>query len=238
MLRPSTILVFLLTVGAFSGFSQNNVRYGIHAGFNLSDLTGIDKPKHPERGYGLNGGAFLEIRGNDYLSAWFEINYSQRKASFEEQLKGIEQSLIKITESNDYVEIPFFFRIRKGDETLKAFFNFGGAVSLNTVKRRSGSAVVYGFPVPVAEYYNHKVNFFDYGFNAGGGLQIDAFYMEARTYLSLRNLYGGTDYREMRYITYSVKLGYEINHPYVFQSSFRKMSLRQKIKHQWHVWFK
>jgi hypothetical protein len=237
MLRTGSVFWTVFIFSASISLSQN-VRYGVHAGLNLSGLTGIDKPQSAQKGSGFNGGLFLEARTGDYFSVWSELNYTQRKTSFEESISGINQSLMKITEANDYVELPFFLHIRKGDESLKTFLNLGGSVSVNTLKKRKSTVTIVGFPVDADTYYNYKVNPFDYGLSGGGGFQINSFYIEGRYYLSLCNLYGGKNYREMRYYTYNITVGYEINHPYIFHSSIRNVSIGQKIKHQWRVWFK
>jgi len=234
--RNLFLFVFCLGVNTIAP-AQSIVRFGVNAGLNYSGFTGLNKPQNVEKGYGLKGGLFLDARTGKYGSLRVELNYSRRKAHFEESIQGINQSLLKLTETNDYTELPIFLRLRNGDETFKTFINIGGLVAVDVKKQRKGTVTIDQHNFDSENFYNDEVNFFDYGLSAGCGFQIDAFSVEARYYLSLNNLYTGENYREMRYYTYSLSVGYEINHPTVFKSSFRKISLKQKIKHRWNQLF-
>lgn len=218
-------------------FSQTsisqNTRFGIKGGINLCDLYGPDEPVNLNQDFSYNGGFYLDIRTGEYLSSIVEIDYTRYKFHFTESIPLVENSVLTVSEKNDYISIPAMLRYKRGYEFIFVYINAGGQLSFLINNKREATLHIDGNEVDSDYYYGYKHNWYDYGFIGGVGIQFKPVNIDLRYYFSTRSLYTRNDSREMRYNILNLEIAYQLN--YRNSSPFGRKTgwkgLKYKIQH-------
>ncbi len=236
--KSKTLIIsfLLLILFSFSSKAQYYTKFGVKATANLCGLWGPDKPDYFSETWGYGAGVFFNFPIGDNLYSVLEFNYDRRTFDFTEPLYLIDNSLLKITEKNDFIEIPLMLKLRKGDEVSSVHILFGWQASFLLKNQTFATATVLSHAIDAADYYDYKNNFYDFGFATGIGFTVKAFTLDMRYYMSMRNIHKGETIREMRYRLINLSLAYQFN--YVAPRLFRKNSTIKNLKYKFKRAFK
>ena len=216
-------------------FAQRDLRFGIHGGINVSTITGPDAPEKVIKGKTMNAGLLFEPRLNNYASLWTELNYNSKKFNFTESIPTLKSSSLSVSEKLDYISAPVMLRLRKGDDIILGFVQLGCEFSILANQKREVIAFEGAIQIPTEPYFDYTPIKLDFGFVCGLGFNLKALSFDFRTSIGLKNMYGNEDLREMRFRTYSINIGYELNHPRISKKNNRNDSpikrIKYKIKH-------
>ena len=202
---------FVLLLLSQTSFAQD-IRFGIKGGINLCDLYGPDEPVNLNKDFAYKGGFYLDIRTGEYLSLIVEIEYSQYKFHFTENIQNVENSILTVKEKNHYISIPAMLRYKRGYEFIFAYLNFGGQLAFLINQDRETTLHINNLLVDSDYYYGYKHNWYDYGFIGGVGIQFKPVNIDLRYYFSTRSLYTRNDSREMRYNILNLEIAYQLNY--------------------------
>lgn len=152
------IVVLLLLLPVRPGLAQELVTAGPKAGLNLSTLTGKDADNATVAPRFM-GGLFLSVKPSRRFGLQAEINYSQKGAKVRNGILTTSQLQLS------YVEVPVtaHFIYAGGGRTLP-YLSTGPSFNLLLNARNT----FLKEPVVTQQYQR-----FDFGWSAGGGLEID-----------------------------------------------------------------
>lgn len=220
------IVFFSLSLPAIGQYTK----IGVKGTTNLCGLWGPGKPDYFTKSWGYGAGLFFNFPIAENFYSVFELDYSHRVFNFTEPLYDIENSKLSVTEKNDFIEIPAMLKLQRGDEFTSVNMFFGWQASFLLKNRQEVTAIIGRHEVPYQVYYDFENGFYDYGFAAGAGFQVKAVTVDARYYMSMRNIHTGETAREMRYTTINIALGYQFN--YVAPRVFRKNTAIKELKYR------
>lgn len=219
-------------VGLSISTQAQYTKIGVKGSTNLCGLWGPGKPDYFTKSWGYGAGVFFNFPIAENFYSVFEIDYSRRVFNFSEPLYNIDNSLLTVTEKNHFIEVPAMLKLQRGDEFTSVNAFFGWQASFLLKSKQEVTAIIGSHNVPYDVYYDFDNGFYDYGFAAGMGFQVKAVTVDARYYMSMRNIHTGPNAREMRYTTINIALGYQLNYvaPRVFRKNTAIKELRHKIK--------
>jgi opacity protein-like surface antigen len=155
---PGLIAVFLLLMPVCPGSAQELVTAGPKAGLNLSTLVGKDA-NNATVAPRFMGGLFLSVKPSRRFGLQTEVNYHQKGAKVRNGILTTSQLQLS------YLEVPVMARfVYFGRGKTLPYLSTGPSFNLllnarNTFLRE---------PVVTQQYQR-----FDFGWTAGGGLEID-----------------------------------------------------------------
>jgi hypothetical protein len=155
---PSIVALFLLLLPACPGFAQELVTAGPKAGLNLSTLAGKNADNSTVAPHFM-GGLFLSVKPSRRFGLQAEVNYQQKGAK-------VRTGILTTTQLQlSYLEVPVMAR----------FVYFGRGKTLPYLSTGPSFNVLLNARNPslrepvVTQQYER----FDFGWAAGGGLEID-----------------------------------------------------------------
>ncbi len=224
-----SLFLFLI----ISPASGQYIRYGITGGINKCGLFGIDKPATFNKQLGYFGGLYIDNKISENLSVQSELNFSQFRFKFSEQVPLIENSNLSIDEKDYFISVPVFLKFKKGYEFIFWHIGLGGKISVLAKSKKDLSLKVGNYDTDPTYYYNYKNNWYEYGFIGNAGIQFKAIDLFVRYYISMRNIYKSSQARNMSYnnIAFGVswQFNYKESYPYGRKAGWR--GLKYKIKH-------
>lgn len=156
------ILVFILTIGSLTLFSQNRLSYGFKAGLNYNNFTGpMDEEESFERSTGFHIGVIFKYYLTDNFGLKGEFAYSQRGGKY--VYEGPSSFLIQresnpilvmgnrnmtLNVSNNYLDFPLMGYGKFGRFELNAGLNISllvGSVAAGQLKFTGTNPVVNEF---------------------------------------------------------------------------------------------
>ncbi len=156
--RPALFGVFLLMLSSRPGFAQELVTAGPKAGLNLSTLAGKDA-ENATVAPRFMGGVFVSVKPSRQFGLQAEVNYHQKGAKVRTGILTTSQLQLS------YIEVPIMARFvyyARG-KTLP-YLSTGPSFNLLLNARNP----TLREPVVTQQYER-----FDFGWAAGGGLEID-----------------------------------------------------------------
>ena len=103
----SFIIIFLTALYSF-GQTDLALRYGIHAGLNISEFNNLPQglyPYHQDRR--IYGGLFLEVPFTKYLAFKPELNYAPEGGDYQYNLSGYDISI-----QLNYIQLPLQIQLK------------------------------------------------------------------------------------------------------------------------------
>ncbi|NOZ36130.1 MAG: PorT family protein [Chlorobi bacterium] len=224
-----SLFLFLI----ISQASGQYIRYGITGGINKCGLFGIDKPTTFNKQLGYFGGLYIDNKISENLSVQSELNFSQFRFKFSEQVPLIENSNLSIDEKDYFISVPVFLKFKKGYEFIFWHIGLGGKISVLAKSKKDLSLKVGNYDTDPTYYYNYKNNWYEYGFTGNAGIQFKAIDLFVRYYISMRNIYKSSQARNMSYNNVAFGVSWQFNYkelyPYGRKAGWR--GLKYKITH-------
>jgi hypothetical protein len=152
--------VLLLLLSVHSNIAQELVTAGPKAGLNLSTLAGKDADNATVTPRFV-GGLFLSVKPSRRFGLQAEVNYSQKGAKVRTGILTTTQLQLA------YLEVPVLARfVFAGRAASRALPYLSTGPSFNVLLNARNAAL--SEPVVTQQYQR-----FDFGWSAGGGLEID-----------------------------------------------------------------
>ena len=154
-------LALALFAFADDAAAQRPMRVGVIGGYNMASFWGDDADDADSRS-GFDIGGLVQIPMGDMITIQPEVHYSQRGASFEEEVLG---ETFEVEYALDYIHVPILFKA--GLPLAEGFdfdFQFGPSLGFNMgcdLEPEEGDSVE-------CEDAGFDVKGFDYGIIAGG----------------------------------------------------------------------
>ncbi len=157
---PVVVALFLLLLPAHPGLAQELVTAGPKAGLNLSTLAGKDADNATVAPRFV-GGIFLSVKPSRRLGLQAEVNYSRKGARVRNGILTTSQLHLA------YLEVPVLARfVFVGRAAGRALPYLSTGPSFNVLLNARNTFL--RDPVVTQQYQR-----FDFGWSAGGGLEID-----------------------------------------------------------------
>ncbi|HEX8529368.1 MAG TPA: porin family protein [Cytophagales bacterium] len=155
-----SLLAALLLLSIRAGLAQELVTAGPKAGVNLSTLAGKDADNATVAPRFV-GGLFVSVKPSRRLGLQAEVNYNQKGAKVRTGILTTTQLQLA------YVEVPVLARfVFAGRAASRALPYLSTGPSFNVLLNARNAALRE--PVVTPQYQR-----FDFGWSAGGGLEID-----------------------------------------------------------------
>lgn len=203
LVLPGIVAVFLLLLPAGSGFAQELMTAGPKAGLNLASLGGKDADNATVAPRFM-GGLFLSVKPSRRFGLQAEVNYHQKGAK-------VRTGILTTTQLQlSYVEVPVMARhVFVGRAASRAMPYLATGPSFNLLLNARNPSLRE--PAVTPQYER-----FDFGWSAGGGLEIDLenkwWIIDLRYTHGLRNLNNQANPPAVRntVFTLSMALGFEL----------------------------
>ncbi|SHI29631.1 Outer membrane protein beta-barrel domain-containing protein [Hymenobacter daecheongensis DSM 21074] len=197
MKKTSFLLAALLSAGAlFSSSAQAQVRLGLKAGANYSNLSGdLTNEDRYESKFGPHGGLMVnfDVTGDGFFSVQPELLYSQKGFQYADNKFTIANNTYtyKGKVNYNYLELPVMLKINAGGLFFEAGPQVGYLMSVND----NVETTLNGQPQSKSNTYTNldNTNRVELGYAAGLGYQSEAGPLVGLRYNGGLSKYGKSD---------------------------------------------
>jgi hypothetical protein len=200
------ILIVLVST-AFSISLNAQYKFGVHAGWGLSNYLGKDFPSDNQPKFGPVAGFYYEHELNLTVSIGTEVNYERKGTSYNYYPRVATN--ISCNSNLDYISVPLLMKFYID---YNAFYYFYGGVSGAYLMNSSNKVSVteYGYEITPETFFNYKFRKFDASVLAGFGVNFKEVILDFRYQYGIIDIYKGDNTPDIRNSFISATLGFTI----------------------------